>query len=66
MKVSIEISMYPLHKDYETSILDFIIRLNSHDFLSVETNGMSTQVFGEWNKVALAALTTVVTPSVLL
>ncbi len=50
MKVSIEISMYPLHKDYEASILDFIKRLHSHDFLRVETNGMSTQVFGEFDQ----------------
>ena len=48
MNASIEISMYPLKSDYEAPILDFITRLNQYSGLSVRTNQMSTQVFGEY------------------
>jgi uncharacterized protein YqgV (UPF0045/DUF77 family) len=51
MKISIDISYYPLHEEYVTPILDFITRLNKHEQLVVETNGMSTQVFGEFDDV---------------
>lgn len=51
MKVSVEISMYPLDKDYERPILAFIERLNGYPELEVMTNGMSTQVFGEYDQV---------------
>ena len=50
MKVSLEISMYPLVEDYKPVINDFLRRLNSHGLKSV-TNGMSTQVFGEYDEV---------------
>lgn len=56
MKASLEISMYPLDKDYERPILDFIERLNGHPELSVRTNTMSTQVFGDYD-VLMAAVT---------
>ena len=48
MNTSIEISYYPLKDDFIPHILDFINRLNKHEKLSVKTNGMSTQVFGEY------------------
>ena len=51
MKISIDISYYPLTEEYVTPILDFIARLNQHKQLAVETNGMSTQVFGEYDDV---------------
>lgn len=51
MKISVEISMYPLSKEYESIILGFIKRLNTHKNIIVETNGMSTQVFGEYDTV---------------
>lgn len=56
MKASVEISMYPLHEEYKTPILDFIQRLNAHAGLTVRTNTMSTQVFGEYDEL-MAALT---------
>jgi len=49
MKASIEISMYPLDKEYGTHILAFIKELNQHPELEVRTNSMSTQVFGEYD-----------------
>jgi uncharacterized protein YqgV (UPF0045/DUF77 family) len=43
--------MYPLHEGYEADITDFILRLRKHEGLRVETNGMSTQVFGDYDVV---------------
>lgn len=51
MKISVEISLYPLSEDYESIILAFLARLNQHPNLIIETNGMSTQVFGEYDQV---------------
>ena len=48
MKVSIEISMYPLNEVYKPSIQNFIDRLNSYDEIKIAENNMSTQVFGEY------------------
>ncbi len=50
MKVSVDISMYPLHKDFETPIIAFIKKLRNSKF-HVEENGISTQVFGEYLEV---------------
>lgn len=52
MKISVEISMYPLLEEYETPILQFIERLKAHPGLLVRTNTMSTQVFGDFETVA--------------
>ncbi|KZN66160.1 hypothetical protein N473_11365 [Pseudoalteromonas luteoviolacea CPMOR-1] len=51
MQLSVEISKYPLHSDYIPFIKSFIERLNKHDGLTVITNTMSTQVFGEFDVV---------------
>lgn len=48
MKTSVEISYYPLHDEYIPPIREFIDRLNEYPRLIVKTNGMSTQVFGEY------------------
>ncbi len=51
MKISVEISFYPLVKPYVPPIKDFIERLNLHQGIVVKTNGMSTQIFGEYDLV---------------
>lgn len=51
MKLSIDISLYPLQKDYATPILDFIARLESHESISIKRNTMSTQVFGDYDEL---------------
>ncbi len=51
MNTSIDISYYPLHDEFIPPIKDFIHRLNQYEELTVKTNGMSTQVFGEYRKV---------------
>ena len=48
MNTSVEISYYPLNVEYIPPIKDFIDRLNGHEDLIVQTNGMSTQVFGDY------------------
>ncbi len=48
MKVSVEVSYYPLKVEYIPPIKDFIQRLNKYDEIEVHTNNMSTQVFGEY------------------
>jgi uncharacterized protein YqgV (UPF0045/DUF77 family) len=51
MNVSVEISYYPLNRDFVPPIREFIDRLHTHPGLIVQTNGMSTQVFGEFGTV---------------
>ncbi len=51
MKVSVEISMYPLADQYIPPIQGFIDRLKSHPELQVIGNTMSTQVYGDYARV---------------
>ena len=48
MKISVEISKYPLAEDYKPAIKDFIGRLQAHKDVNVVSNTISTQVFGEY------------------
>jgi uncharacterized protein YqgV (UPF0045/DUF77 family) len=47
MRISVDISLYPLNKDYIKPIKNFISAVNSTEGLEVETNKMSTQIRGE-------------------
>jgi uncharacterized protein YqgV (UPF0045/DUF77 family) len=51
MVCSLEISMYPLKENFKPSIIAFIKNLRKYPFVKVTTNGMSTQVFGEYKRV---------------
>jgi len=51
MKVSLEITMYPLTDGYKPVIKSFLKRLNTFKKLEIVTNGMSTQVFGQYDDV---------------
>ena len=51
MLCSVEISMYPLKENFKPSIIAFIKNLRKYPFVKVTTNGMSTQVFGEYKRV---------------
>lgn len=51
MVCSVEISMYPLKENFKPSIIAFIKNLRKYPFIKVTTNGMSTQVFGEYKRV---------------
>ena len=48
MQVSIEISLYPLNKEFIPLIDDFINRLKSYTNIEVRTNAMSTQLYGDF------------------
>lgn len=50
MKVSVDISLYPLNKEYEKPIIDFIQELRNSEFKVIENN-LSTQVYGDYDKV---------------
>ncbi len=54
MDCSVEISMYPLKEEFKPSIISFIKNLRKHPFIKVDTNGMSTQVFGNYKRVMQA------------
>ncbi|MFC3193027.1 YkoF family thiamine/hydroxymethylpyrimidine-binding protein [Marinicella sediminis] len=51
MKVSVEISLYPLDQQYIPPIQEFIDRLSAYDELEVIGNTMSTQVYGDYTRV---------------
>ncbi len=51
MRISVEISLYPLEAQYEAPIIAFIEQLHQDPTLDVQTNGMSTQVFGEFDRL---------------
>ena len=52
MKVTLEISHYPLADEYEKDIIDFIDQVKSIPDLEVYTNAMSTYIKGEWKLVS--------------
>ncbi len=51
MKVSVEVSLYPLDQNYIPPIQGFIDRLNTYEEVTVIENTMSTQVFGDYGRV---------------
>ncbi len=51
MNISVDISYYPLKEEFKAPIRNFIDRLNTHTGLKAVTNGMSTQVFGDYDLV---------------
>ena len=51
MRISVDISLYPLTEDYVEPILAFIAQLESNSKLIVKRNSLSTQVFGEYRDV---------------
>jgi uncharacterized protein YqgV (UPF0045/DUF77 family) len=54
MKITLDISMYPLMEAYESSILSFIEHLHHQQGVLVKVNALSTQVQGEWDDVFTA------------
>ncbi len=54
MKLTAELSLYPLNQAYIEVIKGFIETLNGHSGLTVRTNAMATQVCGDWDAVTAA------------
>lgn len=51
MNISVELSYYPLKEEFIAPIKNFIDRLHAHSEIQAVTNGMSTQVFGDYDDV---------------
>ncbi len=56
MKISVELTLTPLQNEFEEPIINFIKKLRASD-LTVLENPLSTQVYGEYDKV-MQVLTT--------
>lgn len=54
MRISVDISLYPLTEQYVEPILAFIDQLENNPKLIVKRNSLSTQVFGEYQDVMTA------------
>ncbi|APY10676.1 thiamine-binding protein [Seonamhaeicola sp. NFXS20] len=50
MKISVELTLTPLQDDFEPAIIHFIKRLRASN-LKVKENPLSTQVYGDYDKV---------------
>ncbi|GAA4294576.1 thiamine-binding protein [Aestuariibaculum suncheonense] len=50
MKISVELTLTPLHDDYEPAIIHFIKKLRASD-LTVLENPLSTQIYGDYDEV---------------
>lgn len=59
---SAELSLYPLTPDYEPVIISFIHLLRQQPGVEVATNGLSTQLTGNYADV-MAALTVAMQPT---
>lgn len=51
MKVSIDISLYPLKTSYRQSIIKFIESLTGRSEIELTYNSMSTTLFGEYTDI---------------
>lgn len=63
MTTSAELSLYPLTPDYSDVIIAFIHRLREQPGITVATNGLSTQLTGDYEAV-MAALTEAMRPTI--
>lgn len=54
MKITVDISMYPLNADYVSPIKAFIRQLREFPGIEVITNQLSTQLMGEFADVSSA------------
>jgi uncharacterized protein YqgV (UPF0045/DUF77 family) len=51
MRITVELSLYPLTENYVAPIRDFIARLKTYEELDIVTNATSTQIVGEHSYV---------------
>jgi uncharacterized protein YqgV (UPF0045/DUF77 family) len=49
MRITVDISMYPLTENYIEPIKTFIEMINNNKEITIETNKVSTQIRGEHN-----------------
>jgi uncharacterized protein YqgV (UPF0045/DUF77 family) len=51
MEIGVEISLYPLAEHFAPEIHDFIARLTKAGDLRIVSGSLSTQIFGEYERV---------------
>ena len=51
MEISVDISMYPLQREFEAPILAFIDMLENEQSVEVVRNELSTQVHGDYKTI---------------
>jgi len=51
MEISVDISMYPLQKEFEAPILAFISKLEKESSVELVRNELSTQVHGDYKTI---------------
>ena len=51
MEISVDISMYPLQKEFEAPILAFISELEKEGTVEVVRNELSTQIHGDYKTI---------------
>lgn len=51
MEISVDISMYPLQKEYEAPISAFIEKLKHEPSVKVSCNELSTQLHGDYRTI---------------
>ena len=51
MEISVDISLYPLQKEFEAPILAFIAMLEKEKSVEVVRNELSTQVHGDYKTI---------------
>ena len=51
MKIALEVSMYAFTPQYEQEVLDFLELLHGYSDLTIRVNTLSTQVYGEYDRV---------------
>ena len=51
MKITIELSLYPLNENYTGIIIGFIKNLKSYESIKVFTTSMSTYISGDYDEV---------------
>lgn len=51
MNISVDISYYPLSREHIPPIFDFIERIKNYSNITIRTNGLSTQLFGDFDHV---------------
>ncbi len=51
MQATVEISLNPLSENYEQIVVEFIMRLKKYNGLRIDVNGLSTQIFGDYDRI---------------
>lgn len=51
MRITVEISLYPLQENFVRGIRDFILHLREEEGLEIVSNQLSTQVRGDYHVV---------------